>query len=86
MVYWVCTASFCHLGAYRGGLCEKLAEYRPLCLAEPKTACSKMNMLLTKAGQIRDGGNTPVTIYLRRKKKSYCTDVTVAKEKQSKNM
>lgn len=68
------------------GFCEKLPECLLPCLSEPKTAGSKMLMLLTKAWQIRDGSNTPVTTYLGRKKKSYCTDVIVAREKQNKNI
>lgn len=49
--------------------CKKLPECLLPCLSEPKTAGSKMLMLLTKAWQIRDGSNTPVTTYLGRKKK-----------------
>lgn len=71
-------------GGYRGGFCKNLPEHLSPCLAEPKTAGSKVHVLLTKllARQIRDGHNTPVTTYLR-KKESYCTDVIVSRAKQS---
>lgn len=45
--------------------CEKLPR-RP---TEPMTAGPKMNLLLVKAKKIRDGGNAPVTIYTRKKRK-----------------
>lgn len=60
----------------------------PPWLAEPMPGGFKMDMPLTKAGPIRNGGNTSVIIYLRRRKNQTrcCTDVIAASEEQDENM
>lgn len=51
--------------------CQKL----PLCLIKPMPADSRMILLLAKAEPIRNDNNVSVITYVRRKEKSYCTDV-----------
>lgn len=63
--------------------CQKLLT----CLAEPMSAGSKTDTPLVKGEPIRNGGSASVITYLRRKKtKSHCADVIVAREEQSENM
>lgn len=53
---------------YRYGFCEKLPK-ASTCLAEPLPGGSKMDVLLVKAGPVRNGGSTSGITYLKRKKK-----------------
>lgn len=48
-------------------------------------ASSKTDVLLPKAKPIRNGDKASVITYSRRKK-SYCTDVTAAREEQNEYM
>lgn len=54
------------------------------CPAEPLPLGSKMNVLLIKAGPIRNGRNT--FVIFKKGKKSYSTDVIAAREETSEKM
>lgn len=70
---------------YRGHFSEKLPDASP-CPTKPKPAGSRRDPPLAKAETIGNHSNDTVITYLRWKKKSFCTDVIVAREEKSENI
>lgn len=92
----LCPLILLYIGLVIGGLqgfCEKLPETFSLS-SRGNPSWANTDMLLAKAGPVRNGGNTSVIRYLRRKrktllrkkKKHYCTDIIVAWLEQIENM
>lgn len=69
-------------GGYNSGFCKELLEASTM----SGTACpwwlQREDMLLVKAGAIRNGGYTSVITYLRRNKKMFCTVVIETREEK----
>lgn len=68
-VHWVCVVRFVQWcrGAAAAASVRSCQRFPP-CHAEPVHGGSKMDLLLAKAGTIRNDGNASVMTYLGRKK------------------